>query len=119
MKNKPKSNLLNLESVNGLEKENTMYYIVGMVVRWDTIKAELNFKKHGITFEEAATVFYADSTLELEDPRHDEQRFIVIGFSKQTRLLTVVYAYKHKDEIRIISARKATTNEAKKYEKRV
>lgn len=119
MKSKLKPNLLKLEPTNGLEKENTMYYILGMVVRWDTRKAELNFKKHGITFEEAATVFYADSTLELEDPRHNEQRFIIIGFSKQSRLLTVVYAYRYEDEIRIISARKATTNEAKKYEERV
>ena len=119
MKNKPKSNLLNIEFTNELEKNNTLYYIQGMVVQWDAIKSELNFKKHGITFAEAATVFYADIALELEDLRHAEQRFIIIGFSKETRLLTVVYAYKYEDEIRIISARKATTNEAKKYEKRV
>lgn len=119
MKNKLKPSVLNLEVLNGLEKENTLYYILGMVVKWDAKKAETNFKKHGVTFEEAATVLYADSTLELEDPRHDEQRFIIIGLSKKTRLLTVVYAYRYEDEIRIISARKATKNEAKKYEERI
>ena len=90
-----------------------------MIVLWDTRKAEHNFKKHGVTFQEAATVFYADSTLVLEDPRHNEQRFIIIGFSVQSRFLTVVYAYRYEDEIRIISARKATKNEVKKYEERI
>lgn len=119
MKNKLKPNVLNLESINGLEKLNTMYYILGMIVRWDLKKADANFKKHGVSFEEAASLFYADNTLELEDNRHSEQRFIVIGFSVHTRLLTVVYAYRFEDEIRIISARKATKNEAKKYEERI
>lgn len=71
MKNKFKSNQLKLASTDRLEKENTMYYNLGIVVRWDTKKAELNVKKHGITFEEAATVLFADCTLELEDPRHN------------------------------------------------
>ncbi|MES2801718.1 MAG: BrnT family toxin [Bdellovibrionota bacterium] len=119
MKNKLKSNTLNLEFINGLEKENTMYYILGIVVRWDLKKGDGNSKKHGVTFEEAASLFYADITLELEDHRHSEQRFIIIGFSLHTRLLTVVYAYRLENEIRIISARKATKNEAKKYEERI
>lgn len=119
MKNKLKPNILDLKLLNELEKNNTMYYILGMVVLWDQKKAKTNLKKHGVTFEEAATVLFAENTLELEDPRHDEQRFIIIGFSKKTRLLTVVYAYRYEDEIRIISARKATKNEAKKYEERI
>ena len=119
MKNKLKPNLLKLESKIELEIKNTMYYNLGIVVRWDTRKAELNFKKHGITFHEAATVFYADNSLEVEDPRHNEQRFIIIGFSMQSRFLTVVYSYRYEDEIRIISARKATKNEVKKYEERI
>ncbi|WP_445292002.1 BrnT family toxin [Bdellovibrio sp. BCCA] len=96
-----------------------MYYIVGAVVRWDDKKAQANLKKHGVSFEEAATVLFTENTIEIEDLRHDEQRFITIGFSVRTRLLTVVYAYRYKEEIRIISARKATKNEAKQYEERI
>lgn len=119
MRNRFKPNILNLDMLNGLENNNTMYYIVGMVVRWDDKKAVANFKKHGITFEEAATVLFADRSIELEVRRHNEQRFIIIGLSVQTRLLTVVYAYRYEDEIRIISARRATKNEVKKYEERI
>lgn len=119
MRNKRKPRLLNSESKKALEKENTLYYNLGIVVRWDDRKAALNVKKHGVTFEEAATVFYAASSLELEDSRHNEQRFIIIGFSKSLRLLTIVYAYRYEEEIRIISARKATTSEAKNYEERI
>lgn len=90
-----------------------------MIVRWDNKKAEANLKNHGVTFEEATTVLFSENTIELEDLRHSEQRFIVIGFSARTRLLTVVYAYRYEDEIRIISARKATKKEAKKYEERI
>lgn len=96
-----------------------MYYIVGRVVTWHFQKALANLKKHGVSFEEASTVLFADSTIELEDRRHNEQRFILIGFSARVRLLTVVYAYRYEDEIRIISARKATKNEAHTYEKRI
>lgn len=96
-----------------------MYYNVGVVIRWDLKKATLNLKKHGVSFEEASSVLFARNTIELEDPRHGEQRFIIIGFSIRTRLLTVVYAYRNEDEIRIISARKATKNEARNYEERI
>lgn len=119
MKNKLKTSMFNLESLGGLEKENTMYYNVGMVVLWSEDKAAANLKKHGIAFDEAATVFFAENTIEIEDSRHSEQRFVIIGFSVRTRLLTVIYAYRYEDEIRIISARKATKNEAEKYEKRI
>lgn len=119
MKNKPNPRLINLDRPNTVEKSNTMYYNVTTVIRWDNKKADINRKKHKISFEEAATVFFADKTLEIEDLRHSEQRFIIIGFSACARLLTVVYAYKFEDEIRIISARKATRNEAKKYEERI
>lgn len=97
-----------------LAKNNTMYYIV-----WDESKDARNLKKHGIAFAEAATVLFASPTLELEDTHHDEQRFIIIGFSHNAQLLTVVYTYRDEHQIRIISARKATTSEAKEYEKRI
>lgn len=119
MKNKPKPNISNLNDFVDLENKNTLYYNVSIVVRWNDRKAQINLKKHGVSFEEAATVLFAQNTIELEDVRHSEQRFIIIGFSALTRLLTVVYAYKHENEIRIISARKATKNEAKKYEERI
>lgn len=119
MKNKLKTSIFNLESLGGLEKENTMYYNVGMIVLWSDDKAAANLKKHGVAFEEAATVLFAENTIEIEDSRHSEQRFIIIGFSMCPRLLTVVYAYRSEDEIRIISARKATKNEAVKYEERI
>ena len=119
MKNKPKPNISPLSDFNGLENKNTLYYNVGIVIRWNDKKAEANRKKHGVSFEEAATVLFSENTIELEDFRHSEQRFIIIGFSSSTRLLTVVYAYKHENEIRIISARKATKNEAKIYEERI
>lgn len=90
-----------------------------MNVEWDFNKAEKNLKKHGVSFEEAQTVLFAESSIELEDRSHSERRFVIIGFSKQTRLLTVVYAYRDEDKIRIISARKATKNEAKQYEERI
>ena len=96
-----------------------MYYIVDKVVTWHTEKALANLKKHGVSFEEASTVLFTDCTIEIEDRRHNEQRFIIIGFSARARLLTVVYAYRYKDEIRIISARKAAKNEAHIYEKRI
>jgi len=53
MKNKIKLDIFNLESLEGLEKMNTMYYIVGMVILWNDKKADSNLKKHGVAFEEA------------------------------------------------------------------
>ena len=96
-----------------------MYYNQGIVISWYNEKAILNIKKHGVSFEEAATVFFTNTTLELEDYRQNERRFILIGFSQHPRLLTVVYAYRFEDEIRIISARKATSKEEKQYEERI
>lgn len=120
MQNKPKTNTDHLNESKDLENENTLYYNVShVVVRWDPRKAASNIKKHGVSFEEASTVLFARNTIEIEDTRHSEQRFIIIGFSIRTRLLTVVYVYRHEDEIRIISARKATKNEAKIYEERI
>lgn len=119
MRNKLKTSIFNLESLGGLELENTMYYNVSMIVLWNDHKAAANFKKHGVAFDEAATVLFAENTILIDDSRHSEQRFIVIGFSVRTRLLTVVYAYRYEDEIRIISARKATKNEVEKYEERI
>ena len=87
---------------------------------WDENKSLANQKKHGISFEEAKTVFYDESARMIQDPDHseDEDRFILLGLSSQLRILVVVHAYRQSDQvIRIISARKATKNEASKYKK--
>lgn len=88
---------------------------------WDENKNEQNFKKHEIWFEEARTVFADENALELfdEDSSVNEDRYILLGLSTTPRLLIVVYCERTEDEIRIISARKATRKEAKDYEKRI
>jgi len=85
---------------------------------WDEGKAEDNRRKHGVAFEEAATVFADENGRLKHDPDHsqEEDRFILLGFSAKLRLLLVCHAYRENDEvIRIISARKATPNERKQY----
>jgi hypothetical protein len=88
---------------------------------WDPTKATANLRKHGVTFEEAETVFSDDSALLRDDPDHsdEEARFILLGFSAAPRLLVVVHACRSvPDTIRIISARKATTAERAIYVER-
>ena len=85
---------------------------------WDHAKAEENRRKHGVSFEEASTVFADDNARLKHDPDHsrEEDRFILLGFSAKLRLLLVCHAYRENDEvIRIISARKATPNERGQY----
>ena len=85
---------------------------------WDSNKANQNLEKHGISFEEAISVFYDERAVEFYDDEHSEweNRFLMLGLSARFRLLLVCHCIK-KDEqvIRIISARKATKNEAKYY----
>jgi len=81
---------------------------------WDNRKAAQNLKKHGVSFEEASTVFFDENAREFFDPDHsaDEDRFLMLGFSCRLRLLVVSYCFnKEGKQIRIISARKATTKE--------
>jgi len=90
----------------------------GMRFAWDDAKAEENLGKHGISFEEASTVFADENARLKHDPDHsqEEDRFILVGFSVKLRLLIVCHACRENDEvIRIISARKATPNERKQY----
>jgi len=85
---------------------------------WDKSKAVLNKRKHGVSFEEAVTIFYDDDALEFHDPDHfeDEDRFIILGLSFKTRMLVVNHCLRKSGlVIRIISARKATKKEAQKY----
>lgn len=88
---------------------------------WDPRKNEVNRRKHHVSFEEARTVFYDDDALVIGDPEHsqEEDRFLILGFSAQARLLVVCHCYRESESvIRIISARKATRNESKQYDER-
>jgi uncharacterized DUF497 family protein len=86
---------------------------------WDPVKAASNQKKHGISFEEAQSVFYDEFAVQFfnEDNSEAEDRFLMLGFSDEARLLIVCHCERGKgNTIRIISARKATTNEGKYYQ---
>ena len=85
--------------------------------QWDEEKAKSNLKKHGVSFEEGATIFNDPMIATILDPDHskDEERFISIGMFVIRRLLTVIHTYR-KDRLRLISARKATKAEKKNYE---
>jgi hypothetical protein len=84
---------------------------------WDPEKARLNFKTHGISFDEASTAFRDPLSMTIDDPLHseDEQRFVLIGQSIRGRLLVVVHTERG-DRIRIISARLAKSKERRRYE---
>jgi len=86
-------------------------------LEWDDDKAATNLKKHGVAFEEAASVFRDKFAKTVFDPNHsfDEARWITIGYSNFGRLLFVCHAERN-ESIRIISARRATKQETKKHE---
>lgn len=88
-----------------------------MSFEWDNEKAATNLEKHGITFMEAATVFADLRAVTKPDIDHSgfESRFQTLGFSEQLRILLVVTTERD-DNIRIISARKATSPERREYE---
>lgn len=88
---------------------------------WDDNKNAKNKRKHDIDFIEALSVFYDDEALLINDPSCSEieDRFLLLGMSSLARILIVCHCYRSNDEsIRIISARKATKNEAKQYAER-
>ena len=90
----------------------------GIRFTWDPDKAKVNERIHGVSFEEAKTIFADESGKLIDDPDHSdlEDRFILLGLSAQFRLLLVCHCYRsNDDEIRIISARKASKHEAKIY----
>lgn len=82
---------------------------------WDPRKAAANVRKHGVSFEEAATVFADTLALAVEDAV-DPRRTLLIGMSERERVLLTVYAEIDEDTIRIISARRATSHERRSYE---
>jgi uncharacterized DUF497 family protein len=85
---------------------------------WDRRKARSNLIKHGVSFDEAQTVFLDDSARLIDDPDHseDEARFLLVGQSLEARCLVVSHCYRHSDSvIRLISARLATRLEEAMY----
>ena len=85
-----------------------------MVYQWDINKAAANIRKHGIDFADAISVFSDDFAITIFDERFDEERFVTIGMDAFGRILVVVYTLRG-DEIRLISARKATRKEQQQY----
>jgi uncharacterized protein len=86
----------------------------GMRFEWDKAKSRANQKKHGVSFEEAQSVFFEDHAILFDDPDHsrEEKRFLLLGASAALRILIVVHCYHEEEEVvRIISARQATQRE--------
>jgi len=90
---------------------------MGLAFEWDGAKAKQNVRKHGVSFEEASTVFADPFALTIDDPQHsdEEDRFITLGESQRRRFVVVVFTDRG-ERIRIISARVATRRERKDYE---
>jgi len=90
---------------------------VGYVFEWDSQKARRNVRKHGVTFDEASTVFGDPLAILMPDPDHSEaeQRYVLLGMSNRRRLLVVAFA-ERPPRTRLISARRATRQERRRYE---
>jgi uncharacterized DUF497 family protein len=88
-----------------------------MIFEWNLEKARLNAEKHGVTFEEAATVFGDPLSLTIDDPLHSaqERRLVLLGVSSRGRLLVVAHTERG-SAVRLISARGATPRERARYE---
>ena len=82
---------------------------------WDLDKAARNKRKHGVSFDDAVAVFNDDCAVEEPDADPDERRFKITGISPAVGVLVVIYAERGSDKIRIISARKASKHEIKRY----
>ena len=89
-----------------------------MRIVWDVRKATVNLRNNGVEFSHAATVLDDPMAVTIEDTRHGEQRFVTVGSDLLGRILVVVYAYSGEEEIRLISARKATPKERRVYEEK-
>lgn len=92
---------------------------MALTFEWDEEKSKRNFRKHGVTFEEAKTVFNDSFAITIADPDHsdEEERYLDIGLSVKERVLVVWYT-EREENIRIIGCRRATPSERKTYEER-
>lgn len=87
-----------------------------MLVEWDPAKARANARKHGVQFADAVAVLEDDRALTMRDTSvHEEERWVTLGLDGLGRVLVVVYAWRG-ESIRVISARKATARERRRYE---
>ena len=89
--------------------------IFAMDYEWDPNKAKLNYRKHGVAFADAVTVFSDDLALTVKDDNPDEERFVTMGMDALGRVLVVVYTWRG-NRIRPIMARKAMKSESEEYE---
>ena len=88
---------------------------------WDDEKEKINIRKHGISFDEARTVFYDERAIQFFDPDHseDEDRFILLGISFKLRTLVVCHCFRKSETVvRLFSARKADKEEEQEYWRR-
>ena len=90
---------------------------MGYEFEWDPVKAATNLRDHGVSFEEATTVFADPLAMLMADPDHsvDEERYVLLGESTQRNLLVVAFA-ERPPRTRLISAREATPHERRQYE---
>jgi uncharacterized DUF497 family protein len=94
------------------------YGVIVISFSWNDRKNKANQKKHGVSFDEAKTVFYDENAIRYFDPDHseDEDRFLMVGVSRNLRMIIVCHCFREEDSvIRIISARKATKSEEDNY----
>ena len=92
-----------------------------LTFEWDERKSRANIRKHGVSFEEACTVFYDGNAIQFFDPDHseDEDRFLLLGISLRLRVLVVCHCFRESETVvRIISARKADRAEERDYWRR-
>jgi uncharacterized protein len=91
-----------------------------VIYEWNTEKAAENQRKHGVSFDEASSVFLDPLALTFDDPDHsqEERRFITIGMTSNKRLVFVAHVDEDDDRIRIISARETTRRETYDYQER-
>lgn len=90
---------------------------MSLTFEWDPEKDQANVEKHGIDFQEATSAFFDPLSLTIRDPDHSEseERFLLVGMTRQDRLVVVSHTDRE-DRIRIISARRADRRERKNYE---
>jgi len=108
------------DTIDTKKRENYNVNTVYSNFEWDEEKNRINTRKHGVSFDEAISVFNDDKALMIADYAHssDEERFIIIGLSEKLHVLYVCHCHRDPgDRIRIISARKASETERKIYER--
>jgi len=117
----PYAHSLILPTSHPREQQDSCAILSTMRFEWDPAKAASNIRKHGVSFDEAVTVFKDPLALIFDDEEHseDEHREIIIGMSTLNKMLLVCFVERIEDTIRLISARSATRTEIKDYEENI